>query len=42
MTPRLLGGQQLVDGHDLELRQLDRYIETLRHAGQSSHPDCGP
>ena len=31
--------KQLVDGHDAELWQLDRYIETLRHLGQSSPPD---
>jgi len=31
--------RQLVDGHDIELWQIDRYIETLRHLGQSSPPD---
>ena len=31
--------KQLADGHDVELWQLDRYIETLRHLGQSSPPD---
>jgi hypothetical protein len=31
--------RQLVDGHDVELWQFDRYIETLRHSGQFSPPD---
>jgi hypothetical protein len=34
--------KQLVDDHDVELWQLDRKIETLKHAGQSVTPDRAP
>lgn len=30
--------KQLVDGHDVELWQLDRKIETFRHAQQHNAP----
>jgi hypothetical protein len=29
--------KQLVDGHDVELWQLDRKVETLKHAGPIRH-----
>jgi hypothetical protein len=33
--------KQLVDGHDVELWQLDRKIETFRHSDQGP-ADCAP
>lgn len=37
VTEAIEQAKQLVDGHDVELWQLDRKIETFRHSKQGGH-----